>query len=83
MALTHIRKLYMVKREIKGKTEQERFWARRHQSLPILRDFKEWLDQQVAEVSTKSLFGEAVTYALNQWSECLAATPWGSPEFYG
>lgn len=67
VALTYIRKLYLIERQIKGGTAEKRFWTRRRESLPVLREFKEWLDRQVGEVSTKSLFGEAVTYALNQW----------------
>ncbi len=67
VALSHIRKLYLIERQIKGKTPEERFWTRRRESLPVLREFKDWLGRQVGEVSTKSLFGEAVTYALNQW----------------
>jgi transposase len=67
VALTYIRKLYLIEREIKGETPEKRFWTRRRESLPVLRDFKDWLDRQVGEVSTKSRFGEAVTYALNQW----------------
>lgn len=67
VALTYIRKLYLIEREIKDKSPEDRFWARRRQSLPVLRAFKHWLDPQVGEVSTKSLFGEALTYVLNQW----------------
>lgn len=67
VALTYIRKLYLIERQIKGKSCEERFWTRRRESLPVLREFKDWLDHQVGEVSTKSRFGEALTYALNQW----------------
>ena len=67
VALSYIRKLYRIERQIKGKSPEERFWTRRCESLPLLREFKDWLDRQVGEVSAKSLFGEALTYALNQW----------------
>lgn len=77
IALTYIRKLYLIEREIKGQTPEVRFWARRHQSLPVLKDFKGWLDRQAGEVSTKSLFGEALSYALNQWQALVEYVNYG------
>lgn len=77
IALTYIRKLYLIEREIKGQALEVRFWARRQQALPVLKEFKDWLDGQVGEVSTKSLFGEAVTYALNQWQALVEYVNYG------
>ena len=67
VALGYIRKLFLIERELKERSEEKRFWTRRSQALPVLREFKTWLDSQHIEVSTKSAFGEAVTYTLNQW----------------
>ncbi len=67
VALSHIRALFMIERELKDLSEAQRFWCRRQRVLPRLREFKDWLDEQRAAVSTKSAFGEAVTYTLNQW----------------
>lgn len=66
-ALGYIRKLFMIEREIKTLSQAQRFWTRRQRALPVLRTFKDWLDQQHIDVSTKSTFGVAVTYTLNQW----------------
>jgi transposase len=71
VALRTIRKLFMIEREIKDLSSEQRFWARRQRALPVLREFKDWLDKQHIEVSTKSKFGEAVTYTLNQWDALL------------
>ncbi len=68
VALSHIRALFMIERELKGLCEEQRFWSRRQRALPRLREFKDWLDEQRAAVSTKSAFGEAVVYTLNQWN---------------
>jgi len=57
----------MIEREIKTLSYQQRFWTRRQRALPVLQAFKAWLDQQHIDVSTKSKFGIAVTYTLNQW----------------
>lgn len=67
VALSHIGKLFMIEREIKALSQEQRFWRRRQRALPLLRTFKDWLDRQRVAVSTKSTFGEAVTYTLNQW----------------
>lgn len=77
IALTYIRKLYLIEREIKGQAPEARFWMRRQQALPVLKAFKDWLDGQVGEVSTKSLFGEALTYALNQWQALIEYVNYG------
>jgi len=66
-ALGYIRKLFMIERDIKTLSHQQRFWIRRQRALPVLRAFKTWLDQQHIDVSTKTKFGIAVTYTLNQW----------------
>jgi transposase len=67
VALGVIRKLFLIERELKECSEEKRFRTRRREALPVLREFKRWLDNQIIEVSTKSVFGEAVTYTLNQW----------------
>lgn len=41
---------------------------RQQHSVPVLGVLRTWFDQQVAQVLPKSLLGEAITYARNQWS---------------
>lgn len=67
VALDTIRDLFAIERAIKALSPTERFWSRRERALPVLRAFKDWLDQQYTEVSTKSQFGVAVSYTLNPW----------------
>jgi transposase len=80
VALTYIRALYRLERTIKDESPEERFWARRREALPILRQFKDWLEQQAASVSTKSLFGAALTYTINQWQALVEYTNHGMLE---
>lgn len=72
VALGCIRQLFRIERDIKDLPQAQRFWARRQRALPILRIFKAWLEEQYRGVSTKSPFGEAVTYTLNQWNALVA-----------
>jgi hypothetical protein len=74
-ALAFIRTLYAVEKELKDERARlgERFtpddavrW-RRTRAGPILAKFADWLGEQVRSATPKSLFGQAVGYARNQW----------------
>ena len=52
-------------------TAEERYAARQEQALPILAEFRDWLDSNCAGALPKSPIGQAVTYALNQWPALL------------
>ena len=39
--------------------------------IPVLNEFKAWLDKTVTEVPPKMLLGEAVTYTLGQWGKLV------------
>ena len=41
---------------------------RQAKSAPLLREFKAWLDLEVLKVLPKSPIGEALRYALGQWT---------------
>jgi transposase len=76
-ALAYIQKLYIAERELKELSQSQRFFARREVSLPVLRDFRQWLERQHDAVSVKSAFGAAVTYTLNQWQALVEYTNHG------
>jgi transposase len=46
--------------------EQRRCWREQH-SKPVLAELKKRLDEQQAQVLPKSVVGQAVSYALNNW----------------
>ena len=51
-----------------GLSEAAVLAVRQKQSVPILANFKQWLDLTVETALPKSPLGEAVRYARNQWS---------------
>ncbi len=74
-ALAFIRTLYAVEKELKEERARlgERFTnddavnRRRTRAGPILAKFADWLEEQRRSATPKSLFGQAVGYARNQW----------------
>jgi transposase len=72
-ALDMIGRLYQIEALAKGELPTGRSRAdytyalRQQHSLPVLAALKAWLDTQAESVLPKSLLGEAITYARNQW----------------
>ena len=73
-AINHIRKLYRIEVEIKQKTAQEKQAIRQNQSLPLLEQFKTWLDKSALQVPPKSAVGKAIAYSLRQWPKLIRYT---------
>jgi transposase len=65
-ALNHIQKLYRVEKQIRDKSVDERYRIRQAQSMPLLMQFKAWLDKSSSTVLPESLVGKAINYAINQ-----------------
>jgi transposase len=59
--------LFKIERESKDKSYEERYEIRNEKSVPILGEFRAWLDSVQPFVAPKSKIGGAVNYALNQW----------------
>jgi transposase len=70
-ALNHIQKLYRIETQIKDKTAQEKQAIRQQQSLPLLNQFKDWLDKSALQVPPKTALGKALAYSLNQWPKLI------------
>lgn len=70
-ALNHIQKLYRIEKQIKDKTVDERYRIRQAQSLPLLMQFKAWLDKSSLTILPESLLGKAINYAINQWEKFI------------
>lgn len=62
-----IGELYAVERDLRGEDPATRKRIRSARSGPSLTRIRQWLDQVAARVLPKSLLGQAVGYALNQW----------------
>ena len=67
-ALIYIQKLYRFEAQIKYASADEKYQARQQQSVPILKEMKEWLDTSLVQVPLTSLTGKARGYLANQWS---------------
>ena len=39
--------------------------------MPILDEFKKWLDAKIEQAPPKSLIGKAISYTLNQWHRLI------------
>ena len=68
VALGYIGKLYAIEREQKERSDAERYQARQTRSMPLLAEFKTWLDNNVGKVMKGSLTRKAMEYTLGQWS---------------
>ena len=67
VALGYIGKLYAIEREQKERSDAERYQARQTRSMPLLAEFKTWLDNNVGKVMKGSLTRKAMEYTLGQW----------------
>lgn len=67
IALSKIRKLYRIEKEIKGKSDEERYRIRQELSVPILDELKQWLTKNHTRIMKGSLTRKAMEYMLNQW----------------
>jgi len=68
-ALEFIEKLYRLEKQARGlKLEPDQIRGlRQSQAAPILKQFKQWLEEKSPLVPPKSLLGEAIGYTLDNW----------------
>ena len=68
-ALEYIRQIYAIESEadIKELTAMERYQLRQKKSVPLLIQFRKWLDDISPKAPPQSLLGKAVSYTLKQW----------------
>ena len=72
-ALGRIGKIYRIERDLRAQElSPEGFvQSRKDQVLPILHDFKQWLETKTLQVPPSALLGKAVNYALKEWEKLL------------
>jgi transposase len=75
--LAFCNKLFAVERALRestpeGATAAARHAARQEQSVPLLQEFRAWLEQQVPQVIPRSPLGQAIGYCLHQWPKLIA-----------
>jgi transposase len=78
-ALLYISKLYKIEKEAReqGLSAEQLYNMRQSQAIPILTEFKKWLDERVNKVPPKSLLGKAINYTLGQWPRLIQYTTEG------
>jgi len=70
-AINHIKKLYRIEKNIKDLSVAEKHQIRQEQAIPLLNQFKQWLDKSANQVLPKSAIGNAIRYTLNQWDKLI------------
>jgi transposase len=73
-ALNLIQKLYRIEKEIKAQSVEERCRIRQEKAVPLLTQFKTWLDKSSLAVLPESAIGRAIHYAINQWNKFIRYT---------
>jgi transposase len=72
-AVLKIRRLYDIEREIKERelTGDAIVQYRREHALPLLEEFKKWLDARIGTTPPAGMLGKAMNYALKQWDRLV------------
>jgi len=72
-ALARIGKIYHVERDLRAQMLSAEAFVqnRKDQVLPVLQDFKQWLEAKALQVPPSVLLGKAVSYALKEWEKLL------------
>lgn len=72
VALNWIQKLYAIEsRAAQCETTEKAFAYRREQVIPVLNDFKKWLEKTVKNKPPKDKLTSALNYCLNQWDKLV------------
>lgn len=79
IALEFIQKLYKIEENarIQNLTEAQILALRTEKSIPILTEFKTWLDEEALKILPQSAIGIAFTYALKRWDKITRYTTKG------
>ena len=75
--MAYYAQLYEIERQAKTFDETARRHMRQDLALPILDTFHTWLEAQRPDVLPKSPMGEAIQYALNNWTALVRYTEAG------
>jgi transposase len=67
--LEYCNALFKIEAGLDRLTPEERYAARQERSLPIIEDFRSWLEQHSGALTPKGITGRAIGYCLNQWSK--------------
>jgi len=76
IALKYISRLYKIEKQAQQDelTLEQLYDLRQKKAVPVLEEFKKWLDAKVEKVPPKSLLGKAINYTLNEWHRLVRYT---------
>ena len=76
-ALAFFAQLYAIEKTVKDQDDATRWQARLHQSRPVLKRFRVWLEATRPVVTPKSKLGEALAYLDRYWPKLIRYTERG------
>lgn len=65
--LVYFKKIYEMEDKIKYLSPEEKFIQRLKESVPLVKKFKDWIEEKIKVVTPSSLAGQALKYATNEW----------------
>jgi transposase len=73
VALSYIKKLYMLEREARKQSYsiEQIHQMRQEKSRPIMDNFLKWLQKKSGTTPPKGLLGKAISYTLKQWDRLI------------
>lgn len=66
-ALERIKALYVIEKDLRGRSPDHRRSVRQEKSRPIVDALEPWLREKLATISQKTKLAEAIRYALSRW----------------
>lgn len=69
MAISFIRKLYAVEKQIAEQPPEDKHQARQQQAKPVLEELRAWLDKTLHSTLPKGLLGKALCYLDKNWDK--------------
>lgn len=72
-----IAKLYRIESSIRGRPPDERLRVRQATAIPVLTDFRRWLEGHYPTLLPQGPLGQAFGYALNNWQALIRYTESG------
>lgn len=74
MAVSFIRQLYALEKQIAERSPEEKYQARQQQAKPILDKIRVWLDKTLHSTLPKGLLGKALAYLDKNWDKLTVYT---------
>ena len=72
-----IAKLYRIESSIRGRPPDEKLRVRQAEAIPVLTDFRRWLEGHYPTLLPQGPLGQAFGYALNHWQALIRYTESG------